>query len=106
MRDMKSNILQRAEAAFYADEDEVYEPSGLGHGQKAGRDVAFEDEDGIDEGSVIHIRDGADSEEDEDSSDDDAGGDDGDAGESVSIYPYILIFLRDADTITANTEGP
>lgn len=80
MSEMKSNILQRAEAAAYEDDDDN-DNNGGSHAEPKGRDVAFEEED-IDEGSVIHVGDGNDSEEDGDTSVD---GDREDGDGTVSV---------------------
>ncbi|KAJ3485731.1 hypothetical protein NLI96_g4753 [Meripilus lineatus] len=68
MSEMKSSILQRAEAAAYDFDDDDDQPHYSAH---KGRDVAFEDdEDDVDEGSVVYVRDGGESQEEGNSDDD------------------------------------
>ena len=85
MSEMKSSILQRAEAAAYDFDDDDDQPH---YSAQKGRDVAFEDdEDGIDEGSVVYVRDGDESQEG--NSDDDSEEDR--AKERVSTHRFDVL---------------
>ena len=71
---MKADILRRAEAASYEDDEE--------EDKEGGRDVAYDDD--LDEDSGIKVRDG-------EASDDDTDGEDGGAEDQPVCIPSVIM---------------